>query len=335
MRQFLKKCSGSAVLFPIFSIGALVGLLPLRIWQECLRTDPATGFWGLLDAQSGKWGILQFSESRSIPLLYAGLAVLIVFPALAGFALRKRSVLDLGRRPRKAESIAAILLGAAMVADAATAIRFAVKVYLSLKNGQPIAGMDYAVTSSTGGVLQYYIRTGALAALLETFAGAAGAAFLLQLALQDWFPGRKKDPSHLLALAPLFWVICRILRRFARTISYVRVPDLLLDLLLLACLMIFFLAFAQLLSGIEGEGKASRLLGAGIPAAVLGLLCFVPRIVLRLRSGADPLPQDSLIEWCDPALTVFITIFLAGRFLSAAPQSPEPSAEEPKKLTAE
>ncbi len=331
MRQSTEKRARPAILFPIFAACALAGLLPLRIWQELTRTDPKTGFWGQQSPTTGVWEILRFNESRSILLLYLGLAALILVPLLAGFALRKRSVLDFGRRPRKLEGTAALLLGAAMVVDAVAALRFAIDVYLAVKEGRFLSGMEPVTRELTFGVmLQYYTRTGTLAAVMQAFAGAAGAVFLLQFALLDWFPARKKDPSRLLALAPLVWTMCRVLRRFSRTISFVRVPDLLLDLLMLICLMIFFLAFAQLLSGIEGEGKEFRLPAAGIPAAVLCLCCFIPRVALYFKTGGS-LPQDALIEWCDPAVALFIACCLGSRFLVCART---PAVAAPQKSTA-
>jgi hypothetical protein len=332
VRQFFEKCKGFSILFPIFALGATAGLLPLRIWQELERIDPATGFWAQWSEAAQGWTNLHFSESRSIPLLYAGLVALLLFPLLAGIALRKRTVLDLGRRPRRAESIFALLVAATLIVDAAAALRFTADVAVGLREGQYLSGMEYA----SGGALQYYIRTGTFAAAVESLAALGGAALFAQIAFLDWFPQRKKDPSRLLLLMPLLWVICRILRRFARTISYIRVPDLLLDLLLLICLMLFLLPFAQIFSGINGEGKTSRLLGAGLPAAILALLCFVPRVALRL-SGVSPLPQDARVEWCDPALALFIAAFLGGRlFLTkrctapAAPQTQTAGEATPK-----
>lgn len=323
MRQFIKKCGGPAILFPLFALGALGTLLPLRVWQELERMDPKSGFWGQWSPVKETWDILQFSQSRSILALYIGLAGLIIVPALAGFALRGRCVLDLGRRPRKAESIASLLLGASMVVDAVAAFQFAAGVYIKLQQGEVLSGMEIAAYNPVfRDYMQYYVRTGTVAAVFETLAGAAGAIFFLQLALRDWFPKRAKEPGKLLALMPLAWVMCRVLRRFSRTISFVRVPDLLLDLLLLICLAIFFLAFAQLLSGINGEGKESRLLGAGMPAAILALLCFVPRAALRLRNEPPGVfPEDALIEWCDLAIALFLAIFLGGRLFVAKPEA--------------
>jgi hypothetical protein len=112
---------------------------------------------------------------------------------------------------------------------------------------------------------------------------------------------------------PVLWMVCRVLRRFSRTIAYLRVSDLFITIAALALLMTFLLAFAQILGGINGAGREWRLAAVGIPAAALLLLGFLPRVVAyHFVDGLVP-SQDAVRELADPAMALFIIVFVYGR----------------------
>ncbi|MDR2753683.1 MAG: hypothetical protein LBB50_05190 [Oscillospiraceae bacterium] len=305
---------GRRLAAPLLFFAALLtaGLLPLRIWQLLYAVEPGTGFWR--------------NGGAMVMVLYAGLAVLVLVPIVAGVVLRRQAVIDLGRRRRVAEGICAGLVAAALVVSALMAAVFFINSFLDFGSGNPQNG--FVAPSESGHPLQYFARTGALAALLEGVFALGSAVSFINLLLVDFLPKRKTlQINRLLVLMPLMWVVCRILRRFSRMISYLRVSDLFLSLLALAALMVFFLAFAQVLGGINAEGKPARLLAAGVPALVLLLLCFVPRLVAYRIQDLIPSP-DAALEWCDPALALFIIVFLRGRLLRGENETAPASAPE-------
>ena len=287
-----RRIAAPALLFAALMLAAL---LPLRLWQQMHLVEQRTGFWAASDV--------------TVLLLYIGLGVLAAVPAAAALGLRKRTALDLTRQRRIVEGVAAALVAAAMLWDAFAALRFAMRLFSGAGTGDAfLDGMDFQRSSP----MQYYIRSGAMACVLESLAGTVGALFFCRLAALDFLPGSKIYLSRGAALAPFAWAVCRILRRFSRTISYLRVSDLFLGLLMLVALMLFLLAFAQLVGGIHGTNKACVLFAAGIPAAALALICFIPRFVVYTVQGFAA-PQDAPVEWCDPALALFILAFVAGR----------------------
>ena len=270
-------------------------MLPLRLWQQMRLVEQRTGFWAGSDV--------------TILLLYICLGVLAAVPAAAALGLRKRAALDLTRQRRIAEGVAAVLVAAAMLWDAFAALRFAFRLFSGAGTGDAfLDGMDMQRSSPA----QYYIRSGAMACVLEALAGTVGALFFCRLAAIDFLPGKSVYLRRGAALAPFVWAVCRILRRFSRTISYLRVSDLFLGLMMLVALMLFLLAFAQLVGGVHGTNKAVVLFAAGLPAAVLALVCFIPRFVVYTVQGFAA-PQDAPVEWCDPAFALFILAFVAGR----------------------
>jgi hypothetical protein len=292
----------------LIALPALGVLLPLRLYQQ----------YSLLEAQTGFWK----TESLWICALYVLLGALAL--VCAGYALARRKKLTLETAPRKrpAEAALAIVAAAALLWDAVQAARFALTVYLAFSRGESVAGTELQQNHA----LQFFVKSGAIAALLEAVFGSFGSVFFLQMALGGFRP-KSARLGPLLALTPLLWSVCRVLRRFARTISYLRVSDLFLSLLGICALTIFLLAFAQLLSGVNARGKTPRLVASGLFAAVLLLICFVPRAVMVLLGRGAELSQDAVLEPCDPALALFLLVFLAGRVRLAPANMEETLAE--------
>lgn len=275
--------------------------LPLRIFQQFYLVEPS-GFWRRAEAT-------QF-------VLYTLLAVLVLVPAVCGFLLRHKAALDLTRRRRAAEGVAALFAACAMLADAVASGVLANDLLRAL-----------AASAGSGGS-QMIFRSGAAAVAMEAVFAVLGALLFVNLAMVDLFTKKKIYLNRLLLLAPVIWAASGMLRRFARTINYLRVSDLFLSVLTLAALTLFFLYFAQLFSGISGERRAARLFAAGIPAAVLCLLCFVPRAAAYL--GGAALSQDAALDLWALALPAFILIVIAGRLRVGNPEEEAKPAEEIK-----
>jgi len=295
----MKSTRGPAVWLLLFGALMLAITLPLRIWQQMYIVEAGTGFWAV-------------QGHVTVILLYIALGVLAALPFAGGIALRNQLTLDLRRDFRPAEGIAALLAALAVAAGAATALHFAFLIF----TGRLVPD---DIRPQVDQMMQYYIRTGAMAALLEALFGAGAALFFANLALADFRPA-KTQVRRLLALMPVLWTVSRILRRFSRTISFLRVSDLFLTLAALVLLMIFFLAFAQLLGGINDAGKEWRLAAAGIPAAVLLVLCYLPRLIAYVFMNGVP-SRDAVMELADPAIALFICVFLYGRLLYGTKQA--------------
>ena len=289
----------------LFAALMLAVLMPLRLWQQLHLVEQGTGFWA--------------GGGPTIPLLYACLGVLVAVPAVVSFAQRKRAALDLTRKRRVVEGVVAVLAVAALVWDAIMAFRFALQLFSEMGGGAFLDSLEARSSNPMRAALVYYIRSGAMACVLESVCGMLSALFFGQLAAQDFLPRKKIYVGPALALAPFAWAVCRILRRFSRTIAYLRVSDLFLGLAMIVALMLFLLAFAQCVSGRNSGYKAAVLPAAGIPAAVLALLCFVPRLVAYGFLGYTA-PQDALIEWCDPAMAALVLVFVAGRLFTGPPR---------------
>ena len=285
---------GATGVLLLFAALMMAVTLPLRIWQQIYLVESETGFWAVDGGRA------------TVVLLYIAMAAMVALPFATGLMLRRRLTLDLTRKPRALEGAAAILVAVAITVGAAVALHFA----LSVMSGQEI--VPGLVPQPEESMMQYYLRSGAMAALLEAVFGALSALFFVSLAIVNLRPAKQNYLNRFLALTPVLWIICRVLRRFSRTIAYLRVSDLFITIAALVLLMLFLLAFAQILSGINNKGREWRLMAAGVPAAALLLLGFLPRLVAYGFMDLVP-SQDAVIEWVDPAMALFICVFLYGR----------------------
>ncbi|MCL2195683.1 MAG: hypothetical protein FWB76_07010 [Oscillospiraceae bacterium] len=268
------------------AIAAGAGLavaLPVRIWQQLLLVEEYTGFW--------------FDSSHpSVTVLYVFLALPLVLSLVIALLTRRDIEVDLTRRVRKAEGYVSL----------AAALFVLVSCVLAM--------LQAFATDVQGAAL--------LAAVLEGIFGLGVVAFFANLGIVNLFPTSQLYLNRVLTLMPLLWAIARLLGHFSRTISYLRVSDLFLNIMSMVLLLLFFMAAAQVMSGVNAEKKMWRLAAVGLPAAVFLLLVFVPRMIAAPFNFSPA--QDGVLNLADLGAAVFIAVFM----LTRVQPKPEEEVEE-------
>ncbi len=278
-------------LLGIFS-AAIILVLPLRVYQYLYIIEPGTGFYE--------------KTNFSIPLMYALLLFFSGVIFLTAWMKRKATFYKNTARKKPVLAITSFIVAITMIVDAAIESGR----YSALYNGvQQNSGYDIAMTGTAGGLM----KSGVLPLLFEVIFAILASLFFTIMGLN--YLTAKSDGSHykLLAITPLAWCICRILHRFMRTISFIKVSDLFYELFMLVFLMLFFMAFAQLISRVNHTGTDWKLFAFGLPAALLCLLCFVPRIAMLMMGRGEILADLSPPEYCDFAIALFIVAFLISK----------------------
>ncbi|MPN57148.1 hypothetical protein SDC9_204842 [bioreactor metagenome] len=107
----------------------------------------------------------------------------------------------------------------------------------------------------------------------------------------------------------MFWETFRIVQRFTRTISFVNVSDLLLELFMIAFAMMFFMNFAQMCAHINDKGIMHKILSYGLICVMFSLVVALPRLVLIIFDNSL-IVVNSPIEWCDITVSLFIVSYL-------------------------
>lgn len=259
-----------------FGLGAIIAVvaaivaLPIRTAQFFTILESDTGFYSEVNA-----GVYVF---------YGVIAAAAVFSLVLGFAKRKKLDYSLEAIKRPGFGILSFTAAIGALSDSARCIT---------------EFMNFDTDSETAQAAVVLLAVEAVFALFTAiFFVASGSSAL----------GGKTNGSEykLIALAPVLWSIVRVVYRFTRTISYIRVSELLLEMLMIVFLILFFMAFAQANTGINSDGNVWKVAAYGVPAALLALVCFVPRFIVTVSGNAHLLVDKSPIEYCDIANAAFI-----------------------------
>lgn len=260
----------------IVFIAAVILALPLRIYQYVAGTlEPGTGFYTEAD-----W---------SVYVLYAVLLAAAVASVVIGIIKKKTLGFSYEAVKNPLVGTASALSAAGLIIDVFTHLNVLGQSHPSL----------YA-DAAPAGLPSYNIL------LIQIIVSLVTALFFVILTIGS-FSGKTSGTEYrILSLAPVFWSIIRMVGRFMRTISYVRVSELLFEMVMLMFMIMFFMAFAQSNSRVNEKDCIWKVAAYGIPAALLALVCSVPRIILSILGSADLIYSQSSVEFADLGIALFI-----------------------------
>ena len=154
------------------------------------------------------------------------------------------------------------------------------------------------------------MTSGTLPVGMQSFFALLSAIYFIILAI-DFFKGTQKASKlKILAIMPVGWAGTRMIHRFIRQISYIEVSDLFLELVMIAFMIMFFMAFAQVNSGVYSDGFTWRLTGFGLPAAVIAFMLSVPRLMLTFVNASAYINSNHTFKLCDLAFVFFAFVLV-------------------------
>lgn len=168
-----------------------------------------------------------------------------------------------------------------------------------------------SLTSSTSlSGVKGLMSTGSLPLAVQSFF-AFFSSFYISFLASGFFKGNENASKHkLLALAPVGWASFRLIHRFIRQISYIEVSDLFLELIMLGLAVMFFVALAQVNSGVYSDGFSWRISGFGLPAALIALTVSLTRLVFSFVSGGSFINPQHRFNIADFAFSLFVIAML-------------------------
>lgn len=286
MKSFsLKSSSGIAAI--VFAIAALIAL-PLRTIQYfTIIENNGTGFYKQTD-----W---------TVYVIGFILAVAVITLLVLGFINKKNFSYDLEVKSRPLFGLFSFVAAAGIFSDGIVCVLNADKSNL-LSRSRDLEEFIGILLENSDIPFMY------AEAILSVFA----AIFLLALGIST-LTGKTNGSEHkLISLIPVIWCLIRMIFRFSRTISYLRVSELTFELLMLVFSAMFFMAFAQVNSQIGSKNSEWKLLGYGLPAALFALVCFVPRLIVWVSGQRELLYEYAATpNICELSNALFIitTVF--------------------------
>lgn len=147
--------------------------------------------------------------------------------------------------------------------------------------------------------------SGSLPSLLQSLFALLSAVFVLILAIDFGKGTSKASKRKILCLAPLGWVSFRLIHGFIRQISFIKVTDLFMELIMLSVMILFFLAFAQVNSSVYSDGFRWRIPAFGFCTALVSGSLSTARLIYAVANGAGSLNAEHPFNICDFAFAFF------------------------------
>lgn len=262
--------------FLISSLAAIV----LRSFQMLKFIDPETGFY--------KGG------SIITVVLYALIAVSCLGFAVVSYLSAESPKLEVQGIKSKNAGIATLAFAVALLFDSVSSL---------ISSGN-------LMTSSGGGAFKSMMLSGSAPTFFQGIFALISAVYFIILA-KDFFKGTINASKHkILALAPVGWTGFRMIFRFVRQISFVKVSDLFLELIMLAFMIMFFMAFAQVAGGVYSDGFRWRIPALGIGGALIAATLSVSRLIFTVVNFEGYINTQHTFQLADLIFAVFAVVLL-------------------------
>ena len=264
----------------IFAAATLVAL-PLRVYQLLALIDNKTGF---------------YIEDNGIIYLLSGILLLVVGAfIILSFISKEVPSPDLPEGKNMLLGVSSSILGVAFVVDVFSVLfqiippRSAITAFMEvLKSNIANAGGAFIIFQFIFGLFAFLY-------------------FLIFAVSHLTGKGHYKE-YKILALSPLCWAITRLVSKLMSAISFMSVSELLFEIFMLVFLMLFFLTFARITSGIFTEDSMWGIYGYGLSAAIFAALITVPRLVMFVV-GRDAV-EGSPFNFSDFACLIFVISYI-------------------------
>ncbi len=270
---------------PLYSLYVFAGLLcaaiPFRTYQLLRLVESDTGFYKEIN-----W---------SVYLMYALCILAVLVPYILTFLAKNVPESRAVYGKNKLLAASAFIFAAGVVADAVSAISTVVLVY----QGYLVAEISLIPT------------------MLEGIFGILSAIYIMIFGV-SYIDGRTTYSRYkFLALFPIMWSVVRLIIRFVKKISYVNVSDLMLELFAIAFMMLFFLAFARISSGLSNKKSMRSLWSAGFAASFFCAAANVPRLLMVITANGSALNREYPFSLCDLGFAFFSICYIVNSMKTA------------------
>ncbi len=279
------KGSSSAVkmkyLLFVFA-AAVLAALPTRVYQLLALVDSTNGFYKESDV--------------TVPVLYAIVVVFCLLFMVLSFISKEvpSPKLPTGKNP--VLGVASFVITAGLCWDMFSTLRDIIPV----SQGNAAIFIDLLRTNLSQ-------QGGAFALLGFVFAFFAIVYFIV-FGISHLNGKASYKEFKLLALSPLCWSMMMLISKLMNPISFVKVSELLFEIFMFVFVMLFFLTFARISSGVFTEDSMWGIYGYGLVAALLAAIVTIPRIVIALV-GLDAVEGYSF-DFSHIAVLVFILAYV-------------------------
>lgn len=261
---------------------AVLAMLPTRVYQLLALVETDTGFFS--------------SGDVTVVLIYT---LAIIFPLLFMLLSFVSKEVPSPKLPAGKN----ILLGVSSLVMAAGLIADIISIESKIVPKAQISGKVFF------SVLKANIaETGGWVIFLQFIFAVLAVIYFAVFAVSNLNGKASYKEFKLLALAPLGWTMTRLISGLMQEISFIKVSELLFEMFMLVFLMLFFITFARISSGVYTEESMWGIFGYGLSAALFAALITVPRIVMAVagKESVNGYPFNP----ADFAVLVFVICYI-------------------------
>lgn len=279
------KGSSSAVkmkyLLFVFAAAVLVAL-PTRVYQLLALVDASNGF---------------FKESDvTVPVLYAVLVVFGLLFLVLSFISKEVPSPKLPAGKNLLLGIASFVITGGMGWD----------IFRTLGEIIPVNQGNAAIFMSL--LKTNLAQKGGTFTILEMVFAFFAIIYFIVFGISHLNGKASYKEFKLLALAPLCWAMTVLISKLMNPISFIKVSELLFEIFMFVFVMLFFITFARISSGVFTEDSMWGIYGYGLVAALLAAIVTIPRIVIALV-GLEAVEGHSF-DFSHLAILVFVMAYV-------------------------
>lgn len=250
-----------ASLLPVMFGSALL-LIVLRSLQLAKFIDSTTGF-----LIGGGWLNVLF---------YVIMALACICFLVVSYLSKESGRVEFVGLKDKYAGIGCAVFGASLIYDFMDSFVDGLVIYTEMPIETYRNGAEFAKALMATGALPYVLQ--ALFALLS-------AIYVFILAKSFIVGSGHAHNRKLLATAPIAWASFKLITRFIKQISYIKVSDLFLELIMISFMILLFVALAQVVSGVYSDDSRWRITALGLGGALISFTVSVPRFVFTVFAG--------------------------------------------------
>ena len=263
---------------------SMVAALPLRVYQLLVMVNPENGFFE--------------NSNFAVPALYI---IAFVFAAL----MVVLSFFSKGIPAPKITEGKNFVLG---VVSLVLSVGFVLDVINIMQTITPQTAYGFNSYASQSLVAAFIKENGGVFLIVQLVSAVLSALYFLIFGV-SYFEGKatyKKIP--LLSLVPVLWGMSILISKLMKPVSFITVSELLFEIFALVFIMIFFLTFARVSTGVFTENGMWSVFGCGFAAALFGGIITIPRLVAAFV-GLAPVTGHpfSITHFC---VEIFIVVAL-------------------------
>lgn len=269
--------------------GLLIAAIPVRLYQQLNIIEKDTGFYKAVD--------------RSVYVMYILAAATLISSYAVAVLAKNIPASKSPYRKNKFLALVSILLGVGIVLDVVSAM----SGFIINARNFATAGISFLGTAEQGQI----------PILFEAVLGIFAAIYLLVFGI-SYIDGRTTYSQYkFLAITPFFWSIARLVGRLITKIAYVNVSDLMLEIFGIAFMMIFFMSFARISSGLSNKKAMRNVFASGTVAAFLLGTANIPRFLMLVSGNSGKITSGYGISVCDLVFVFFAAAYIINAYKCA------------------